>query len=322
MSSSSNNTLGQAVHDISKQADPLFYGYTVSTILFGIIFVQGWTYINANNDIWGLRALVALLVALETVSTCVMTQIMQFYFIKNYGNFEVLVVTPTGFLVEISATIVIILMVRIYFVSKLYLLQPQNRIVPVVVMVLGALSFGAGLAYIVDQARHPTVDGLVTKMRTVENCLDNGFAAAADLVTTIALSVYLSKSRTGIQRTDTILQNLFKYILGRGILVFLMHTVKLIMHIVSPKEILWMPIYLCLSKVYTITLLTTLNYRPQLQEKFGQVIADGVVYDGGANIRRNIRDGPVTAIELRGHNPVNVKETKIMVTTEQTTYID
>lgn len=42
-----------------------------------------------------------------------------------------------------------------------------------------------------------------------------------------------------IPRTDTILQRLFKYILGRGILVFLMHTVKLIMHIVSPKEILW-----------------------------------------------------------------------------------
>ncbi|PBK59971.1 hypothetical protein ARMSODRAFT_766103 [Armillaria solidipes] len=322
MSSSSNIILGQTVYDISKQADPLFYGYTFSTILFGIVFVQGWTYINANNDTWGMRALVALLVALETVSTCVMTQIMQFYFIQNYGNLEALVVTPTGFLVEISATIVIILMVRIYFVSKLYLLQPQNRIVPVVVMVLGALSFGAGLAYIVDQAKHPTVDGLVSKMRTVENCLDNAFAAAADLVTTIALSVYLSKSCTGIQRTDTILQNLFKYILGRGILVFLMHTVKLTMQIISPKEILWMPIYLCLSKVYTITMLAALNYRPQLQEKFGQVIADGVVYDGEANIRRNIRDRPVTAIELRGHNPVNVKETKIMVTTEQTTYID
>ncbi|SJL06630.1 uncharacterized protein ARMOST_09972 [Armillaria ostoyae] len=200
MSSSSNIISGQTVYDISKQADPLFYGYTFSTILFGIVFVQGWTYINANNDTWGMRALVALLVALETVSTCVMTQIMQFYFIQNYGNSEALVVTPTGFLVEISATIVIILMVRIYFVSKLYLLQPQNHIVPVIVMVLGALSFGAGLAYIVDQAKHPTVDGLVSKMRTVENCLDNGFAAAADLVTTIALSVYLSKSRTGIQR--------------------------------------------------------------------------------------------------------------------------
>ncbi|KAK0473571.1 hypothetical protein IW261DRAFT_684467 [Armillaria novae-zelandiae] len=186
---------------------------------------------------------------METVSTCVMTQIMQFYFVKNYGNSEVLGVTPTGFLVEISVTIVIILMVRIYFSSKLYLLQPQNRIVPAIVMVLGVLSFGAGLAYIVDQAKHPTVSGLVSRKRTVENCLDNGFAAAADLVTTIALSVYLSKSRTGIQRTDTILQNLFKYILGRGILVFLMHTAKLIMHIVSPKGILWMPIYLCLRKV-------------------------------------------------------------------------
>ncbi|KAK0187184.1 hypothetical protein F5146DRAFT_1063846 [Armillaria mellea] len=239
MSSSPNTILEQAVHDISKQADPLFYGYTLSTILFGIVFVQGWTYINANNDTWRMRALVALLVALETVSTCVMTQIMQFYFIKNYGNSKVLVVTPMGFLVEIAATIVIILMVRIYFVSKLYLLQPQNRVVPAMVMALGMLSFGAGLAYIVDQGRHPTVDGLVSKMRTVENCLDNGFAAAADLITTIALSVYLSKSRTGIQRTDTILHKLFRYILGRGILVFLMHTVKLIMHIVTPKEILW-----------------------------------------------------------------------------------
>ncbi|KAK0502347.1 hypothetical protein EDD18DRAFT_688198 [Armillaria luteobubalina] len=303
MSSSSNNTLEQAVHDISKEADPLFYAYTLSTILFGIVFVQSWIYINANKDTWGMRALVGLLVALETVSTCVMTQIMHFYFIKNYGNLKVLGVTPTGFLVEISATIVIILMVRIYFVSKLYILQPQNRIVPIIVMVLGVLSFGAGLAYIVDQAKHPTVDGLTSPMRTVENCLDNGFAAAADLVTTIALSVYLSKSRTGIQRTDTILQKLFKYILGRGVLVFLMHTVKLIMHIATPREILWMPIYLCLSKVYTITL-RDLNYRPQLQEKFGQVIADGVVCgNDGANIRRNIYDGPVTAIELRGHNP-------------------
>ncbi|KAK0200365.1 hypothetical protein DFS33DRAFT_1360870 [Desarmillaria ectypa] len=195
-------------------------------------------------------------------------------------------------------------MVRIYFVSKMYLLQPQNRVAPVIVMILGVLSFGAGLAYIVDQAKRPTVDDLVSKMRTLENSLENGFAAAADLITTIALSVYLSKSRTGIQRTDTILQSLFRYILGRGILVFLMHAIKLTMHITSPRGLMWMPIYLCLSKVYTITMLAALNYRPQLQEKFGQVIADGVVYDGRANPRHNTRDGPVTAIELRERNPV------------------
>ncbi|KAK0447396.1 uncharacterized protein EV420DRAFT_1647725 [Desarmillaria tabescens] len=233
MSSPSNITLEQTGLDISKQADPLFYGYAISTALFGIVFIHGWTYINANNDAWGLRALVGLLVALETVSTCVMTQVMQFYFIQNYGNLEAISQTPTGFLAEIAATIVVILMVRIYFVSKIYLLQPQSRFVPAIVMVLGVLSFGAGLAYIVDQAKHPAVEDLVSRSRMLENCLENGFAAAADLVTTIALSVYLAKSCTGIQRTDTILQNVFRYILGRGILVFLMHIAKLVLYITT-----------------------------------------------------------------------------------------
>ncbi|KAF8882681.1 hypothetical protein BD779DRAFT_1542111 [Infundibulicybe gibba] len=43
------------------QLEDIFYGFFVSTILFGICVTQAWTYINTNRDTWVIRVWVMAL---------------------------------------------------------------------------------------------------------------------------------------------------------------------------------------------------------------------------------------------------------------------
>jgi hypothetical protein len=59
MSTPDTCPIGHVSINVSEIVDGLYYGYALSTALFGVTIVQAWNYFNTNADGWLMRSLVS-----------------------------------------------------------------------------------------------------------------------------------------------------------------------------------------------------------------------------------------------------------------------
>lgn len=279
MSTSDTCPIGHVSINVSEVADGLYYGYALSTALFGITIVQAWNYFNANADGWLMRSLVAFLVAMDAAVTGVNTQILHHYLVDNFGNTDQIQIIIYSFDAEVMMTAVVVLIVELFFVVRIYKLNSQNWLVPAVITVLALGSFGSCTAFAVAQIQDDSFLGLSKKDRVGTISAFNGSAALADILITVALSWNLSQSRSGISRTNNVIQKMLTYTINRGVLVTVTQTLTLIMYSVEQTNLHWMPTHLSINKVYVITMLAILNTRPALREQLNSAVTESLEFN-------------------------------------------
>ncbi|KAG7440155.1 uncharacterized protein BT62DRAFT_1013063 [Guyanagaster necrorhizus] len=295
MSASDACPIGHVSINVSGVGDGLYYGYALSTALFGITIVQAWNYLNANTDGWLMRSLVVFLVAMDAAVTGVNTQILHHYLIDNFGNTDQMEIIIHSFDAEIMMTAVVVLIVELFFVVRIYKLNSENWLVPAVIRweVLVSLcsisehyslfwmQSGSCTAFVVAQIQDDNFAGLSKKDRVGTISAFNGSAALADILITIALSWNLSQNRSAISRTNNVIQKMLTYIINRGLLVTVVQTLTLIMYSVEQTDLhcVRMPTHLCINKIYVITMLAILNTRPALREQLNSAVADSLVFN-------------------------------------------
>lgn len=98
---------------------------------------------------------------------------------------------------------------------------------------------------------------------------DKAFGAAADVVATVAMCVFLTSANTGIVRTSSLLRSLMHLVINRGILVTLAQVVMLIVFFTSTTRLYWVPIHINTTKLYVNTFFAMLNARTPPEEKYG-----------------------------------------------------
>ncbi|KAK0440634.1 hypothetical protein EV421DRAFT_1905357 [Armillaria borealis] len=270
--------IGHISINVSEIVDGLYYGYALSTAMFGITIVQAWNYFNANADGWLMRSLVAFLVAMDAAVTGVNTQILHHYVVDNFGNTDQMQIIIYSFDAEVMMTAVVVLIVELFFVVRIYKLNSKNWLVPAVITVLAVGSFGSCTAFVVAQIQDDSTVGLSKKDRVGTISAFNGSAALADILITVALSWNLSQSRSGIPRTNNVIQKMLTYTINRGVLVTVTQTLTLIMYSVEQTNLHWMPTHLSINKVYVITMLAILNTRPALREQLNSAVTESLEF--------------------------------------------
>ncbi|KAE9385393.1 hypothetical protein BT96DRAFT_595959 [Gymnopus androsaceus JB14] len=253
--------------DLSASVDGIFYGYALSTVLFGITIVQAWIYINTNHDKWPLRVLVATLVLADFTTTCLDTQILHHLFIANFGNLAVLTVLPLTFMIEVLITTIIVFCGDMFFISRVWLLKQFHWSVSVLMFVTSVGAAGAGtLVTVQDLGNRSLNSSLTLRASRLAVASHIGLALFTNIIATIALCWSFAKSHTGMKRTDTLLQKLFQYTVTRGILVTVTLILFMILYLAQPETLAWLPFHLSLSKVYVITMVAMLNSRDTLRK--------------------------------------------------------
>lgn len=283
MSTPDTCPIGHVSINVSEIVDGLYYGYALSTALFGITIVQAWNYFNTNADGWLMRSLVAFLVAMDAAVTGVNTQILHHYVVDNFGNTDQMQIIIHSFDAEVMMTAVVVLIVELFFVVRIYKLNSKNWLVPAVITVLAVGSFGSCTAFVVAQIQDDSTVGLSKKDRVGTISAFNGSAALADILITIALSWNLSQSRSGIPRTNNVIQKMLTYTINRGVLVTVTQTLTLIMYSVEQTNLHWMPTHLSINKVYVITMLAILNTRPALREQLNSAVTESLAFNSSSN---------------------------------------
>ncbi|KAH7915193.1 hypothetical protein BJ138DRAFT_1176726 [Hygrophoropsis aurantiaca] len=284
--------------DLSPEFNALYVGITLAVALTGITVVQAWTYVNDNMDSWILRSFVALLLMADIGTTFLDVQVMHNCLITNFGNLAPLAVTTKEGLAEFILTLIVVFLVQGFFVTRIYMLQKEKWWNPVIILLFATVALGTGAVALADLVKHPSVLVLATAENKIMFSITGSFSAVADIMITASLTMLLSSAKTGMQRTNTVLQKLIVFIVSRGLMVSVTQVLFLIVYLIRPDRLWWVPLHFISSKLYVITMVAMLNERSQLRSKRGGIHTSNYLTDSVANTHTPSRVVVHTTIEL------------------------
>uniref|UniRef100_A0A0W0FLR7 Uncharacterized protein n=1 Tax=Moniliophthora roreri TaxID=221103 RepID=A0A0W0FLR7_MONRR len=138
--------------DISKTGVGVgFIGTIISTFLSGAVFYQGLTYLYSNKDQWFLRLLVLITMRVELLdlSSTICKIIALYHFvISHFGDLSRLVPYLEGdvlFSFELFISLTVVLVVELFFASRLYFLRRTHWSVTGVVVIYAVIGFALGI---------------------------------------------------------------------------------------------------------------------------------------------------------------------------------
>jgi len=265
--------------NLSSIFDAFFYGVVVSVGLFGISIVQIWTYINTNHDRWFFRALVISLFFMDFITTYFDVGLLHFYLVSNFGDLDIFTTPETFLILEILFTALIVFVVVLYFASRVYLLNRTHWSVLAFIIVTNVIALLISILSVTIQFRPLLFAnlGFTSKVNEIVVATENGISTVCEVVATASLAWSLSTSRTGVQRTDGILQKLHTYTITRGVLLTVIQVLALIVYVAQPEKLTWVAFHMSLSKLYFITMAAMLNTRCSLRRKLDRTITDSEV---------------------------------------------
>ncbi|KAH7909478.1 hypothetical protein BJ138DRAFT_216758 [Hygrophoropsis aurantiaca] len=233
--------------------------------LTGVTIVQGWIYVNDNKDSWFLRGFVFLLIATDIFTTGLDINALHRYLIVNFGDLAALQIAHWEVIWEYALTVVLVFMVQLFFVSRIWLLRRDKQWIPAVISFFAVGSFVSGMIAITKLGQHPMVSYLMSLESKIAFGTNGGFAALVDIMITSSLTWSLATSKSGIKRTDTMLQKLLMFVVSRGLLVSVTQVLFLITYVVRPDALWWVPLHFMCSKLYVITMVAMLNGRGSIR---------------------------------------------------------
>ncbi|KAF8578278.1 hypothetical protein K439DRAFT_1639010 [Ramaria rubella] len=281
-----NSTLGAAL-----------IGQSFTSILYGVTSLQCFIYFNhypRDNKI--LKALVSGIWFLDTLHCAVVLHILYNYLVTNYDNPPALNLVVWSLAAEVGITSFAAIMVQSFFIWRVWILSTKNWMVMTPITVLACIAFSTGLACMIIAFRSETIASL-SKMKSVVG-IKHGSVAATDIGIACAQCWYLHTSRTGLKRTDSLINVLMIYTINRGILNSIAAVADLACFLAMPNNFIWLAFNFTMSKLYTNSLLATLNARDILRGR-------------GADTEL----GTLSAFQISEHAPENVLDVNAGPTT-------
>ncbi|KAF7309171.1 hypothetical protein MKEN_01119700 [Mycena kentingensis (nom. inval.)] len=269
---------------------PVFWGFCVSLLLSGVSALQGYLYFTAGyKDKLGLRLLaMAMLFVLSAVftfpapimsslldfiSTALICQSMYYYMLLHFGSFAPLSAVTGELSIECLISAIITISSQMYFVYQLHLVNCPSRMnlsMKALIVLLGTVGFAGQTGCVVMMFLRPGNIFVHRNMTfAVFAGISKGFSAAADVVATIAMCLFLSQASTGISRTSSLLRSLMHLVINRGVLVTAAQILLLVTFLATSGHLYWLAVHLNTTKLYVNTFFGMLNARTTLKDRYG-----------------------------------------------------
>ncbi|KAI9068724.1 hypothetical protein FKP32DRAFT_1671966 [Trametes sanguinea] len=224
-------------------------GCYLGFIIYGLNLHQAARYYKTfPKDHIYLKLLVASVLFWETWHTAFAMYTCYHYLVANYFNSSALLV---GYL---------------FFMRRVYLLVGRRSKILIAFVVLFLLA-ELGLA---------TASSAETFIKTTFKeyahvtwiiSVAYGMAAVADAILTTILICALRRCRTGMQRTDSLLDVLILYAISTGLLTCVFDLATFLVTLIQPSDFVWFAVNIVATKVYPASLLAALNTRQILAEQ-------------------------------------------------------
>ncbi|KJA14448.1 hypothetical protein HYPSUDRAFT_444275 [Hypholoma sublateritium FD-334 SS-4] len=239
----------------------------IGLVLYGVSLSQGYSYFSRRqDDRFSLKLLVSVILLLETCHSFTTPIAIYQNTVTNWQEPEA---NSYSIATNAVAEILITLLVQCYFVYRIYRLSSKRIWISFVSLALVFLRFFGGAVIAVetylDVPNRPNGISLVVRFSwLVTSALAIG--GAADVFIAMCMTYYLVKlsSPTNKESTANIINRLIRWTLQTGLITSLT-SVSVIICFQAIKNMVWFGLYIILAKVYSNSLLASLNARPLQQ---------------------------------------------------------
>ncbi|KAF8725110.1 hypothetical protein AX14_008338 [Amanita brunnescens Koide BX004] len=288
------NTLGAA-----------FIGVVVASALLGVSGIQALHYFSHNNDQWPIRTLVFAVMLFDTVHQILITHTgllsssflasrltreVYTYVIVYFGDVTQLENVVWSLIIEVLFSGLVALLVQSFLAMRLWRLSNRNIWLTSIVISLIIAEFACILAFTSLSFGIKTFAQIATVKHL--SIMINALAVAGDVLIAGVLCTLLHKSRTGFQRSDTMINKLILFAVNTGLLTSFCAIGSLISIVVAGETFIYIAFFFCIARLYSNSLLAMLNARRMIRG------ADG--FQSTDDISLSLRNLPKTpAIESR-----------------------
>ncbi|GLB41337.1 hypothetical protein LshimejAT787_0905520 [Lyophyllum shimeji] len=252
-----------AVRPLDDTLGAMLIGVIVSAVLYGVSLVQTFYYYVAYpKDLWYLKALVASTVVFDTIHLMLISHSIYYYLVSNYFKPETLQFMIWSLLLEALFTGLTGAFVQIFYTARVWRLSKRNIPLTGAILLIVVANAGCGTAWVVLSLQFGTFEKLL-RISSLTLSI-NALSTAVDVLIAATLCIMLNKARTGFKKSDTIINRLILFVVNTGILTSCCAVASLVSLLASPDTLIYACFYFCIGRLYTNSLLATLNARKSL----------------------------------------------------------
>ncbi|KAJ7702078.1 hypothetical protein B0H16DRAFT_1902513 [Mycena metata] len=251
----------------------LYIAVVLATAGFGINCMQSFLYFaeHSKNDGRLIKLFVAVLWILELLTVALINHGAYFYTISNFGDLEVLA-EPTvwSIIVEIGLSTFVAFMVQSFFAYRVYILggadKGKSLILPCVIMVFTCAQFAMGLVYTKVALSFKRATGGSSDFPYVMTLF--GLELVADFLIATSSILFLRRhaKRSEVHTTQHLIYTLIKYVVNTCLLEVLCLIPIIALWAAESTTLIFGPFVLVLPRVYSFSLLCSLNNRDHLRD--------------------------------------------------------
>jgi len=235
-------------------------GLFLQSMLHGMGLLQGFLYfVWYSNDSWTVKGTVVTVMLVQSIQMGAAFSNAYQWLITGFGNFPNLNIIHWQDMLQLTALYSSIFIVQAHFARTIYNLHKRDIYLPIFIMLLALLAFGAGLGQVILAIRL----GEYSKLgeASVTTNLQAAAALTADIAITTGIFWRLNESRTGVQATNKILNFLIVTSINRGIFTMIFAAINVILFVSKPGTFYFMIALLLSDKFYMNSMLAMLNTR-------------------------------------------------------------
>ncbi|KZT72001.1 hypothetical protein DAEQUDRAFT_763483 [Daedalea quercina L-15889] len=279
---SSKSAHAPPTNAITNSLEEIAISVNIQAITFGIATSMAYVHIRrASADPMWLRISVVVTWLFCTVSLVVMILAMYELTITGFDNPINLLTLPWQVSIALSPTFLAatIFTVRSAFLIRLWHFNARritdrswHMIVRSILLIFTALLtlfvMGSGILIGVRLFQTPSA---LTIYRIKHNFIVLfGGGILADVILAAMLCFGLHRSRSGLKRSDSVINRLIAYSLQACLFPTVVGIAALLAYSLSRNPLLYAPFYIQIGNLYLISLAATLNHRKVVQEQFRQ----------------------------------------------------
>lgn len=249
--------------DFDTTVGVLLLGLFLNTYLYGLVTYQFlvYRYTKFNDATW-IKAMVGALFVTDTAHSAVAIYAAWEMCVTNYANPSSLQFVSWTIPFTAVATSVAAIITQYFLAHRVFKLTKSAPVVGVIGL-LSTLGFIFGVYAGVRSGIIREVKNFAPLTPYVICWL--GFQTCADLLITGVLSFVLARSRTGFRRTDTIINRLIRGAVQTGLFASIFALADLFSFVLHRDTNLYAMFAYPIGRIYTNTLLDTLNSRIELK---------------------------------------------------------
>ncbi|KIP05456.1 hypothetical protein PHLGIDRAFT_151161 [Phlebiopsis gigantea 11061_1 CR5-6] len=284
---------------------PSLIGIFLNVGLYGVLVTQVNQYYNCfpKDPTW-IKYYVAILLIANTCNSAFNMAWIYDSLVNQFGNLEALSKSNWMFASEEAMAGIISMMAQLFYAWRIYVLTKNYWVVAVVVLASttsGLCAIGSAIAVSIKPSFADILQLDVIVIPWLVAC------TVCDVIIAIALSLFLSKHKTGFSQTDTVLNKIIRSTVQSGMLTASFTIAHLVSFLASSTGIHMIFNY-GVVKLYTTSVMSSLNSRREwVNSLSNQCSTHG---ECGANMsdflatNRSIR--PQVTINVETHEMVDV----------------